>query len=96
MTSAGYADRPHPRPKGDSQTPSAHASLVDVLDRLLDKGALLQADLIIRVAGVALLGLNLRAALGAVDVLVAYGVFDAEDPFVRTAQTPVSASNSDA
>ena len=39
------------------------SSLVEILDRLLNKGAVLNADLIITVAGIPLIGLNLRAAL---------------------------------
>lgn len=40
----------------------------------------------VRVAGVPLLGLSLSAALGALDALVAYGVFAAQDPIALPAE----------
>jgi len=40
-----------------------HATLVDLLDRILDKGLVINADIIISVAGIPLIGVNLRAAL---------------------------------
>ena len=63
--------------------PRTRSALVDVLDRLLDRGAVLQADVVISVAGVPMLGLSLRAALGSVDALVAYGIFAENDPIVQ-------------
>jgi hypothetical protein len=43
--------------------PEKESCLVEVLDRILNRGVVLNADLIISVAGVPLIGLNLRAAL---------------------------------
>jgi len=43
--------------------PTRDDALVDLLDRLLDKGALLTVDVIISVGGVPLIGLSLKAAL---------------------------------
>jgi len=40
-----------------------HATLVDLLDRVLDRGVVINADIIISLAGVPLIGVNLRAAL---------------------------------
>jgi len=48
-------------------------ALVDVLDRLLDKGIILNLDLIIAVANVPLIGINLRAAIAAVETMFNYG-----------------------
>jgi len=61
---------------------------VDVLDRLLDRGAVLAADIVITVAGEPMLGLSLRAALGGIDALVAYGVFAADDPVLGLRPPP--------
>ncbi|MFH1140473.1 MAG: gas vesicle protein, partial [Chloroflexota bacterium] len=39
------------------------ATLVDLLDRVLDRGLIIDADIIISLAGVPLIGIKLRAAL---------------------------------
>lgn len=54
--------------------PERESSLVEILDRLLNKGAVLNADLIISVAGIPLIGLNLRAALASMETMLEYGV----------------------
>jgi hypothetical protein len=38
-------------------------TLVDVIDRILDKGLVINADITVSVAGVELLGIKVRAAL---------------------------------
>jgi hypothetical protein len=43
---------------------SEHVSLVDVLDRVLDKGAVIAGDVTITVADVDLVQLRLRVVLG--------------------------------
>ncbi len=48
----------------------AHATLVDLLDRVLEKGLVLNADLIISLAGVPLLGVNLKACLAGIDTML--------------------------
>jgi hypothetical protein len=50
----------------DPSTPSAEA-LVDVLDRLLDTGVVLDGQVVLSVAGVDLVHLGLRALLASVD-----------------------------
>lgn len=47
----------------------ASESLVDLLDRVLDPGAVVAGDLMISVAGVDLLYLNLRLLIGSVESL---------------------------
>jgi hypothetical protein len=49
--------------------------LVDLLDRVLHKGLVLNADVIITVSGIPLVGLNLRAILASVDTMIAYGMW---------------------
>jgi len=46
-----------------------HATLVDLLDRILDKGLVINADLIVSVAGIPLLGVNLKAALAGMETI---------------------------
>ncbi len=63
--------------------PERESSLVEVLDRLLDRGAVLNADLIISVAGVPLIGLSLRAMLASMETMLEYGVMEAWDKSSR-------------
>ncbi len=58
---------------------NTNATLVDLLDRVLDKGLVIQADLIVSVAGVPLIGVNLRAALAGMETMLKYGVMQAWD-----------------
>ncbi|MBI2869639.1 MAG: gas vesicle protein [Chloroflexi bacterium] len=51
------------------------ATLVDLLDRVLDKGLVLDADIIIGLSGVPLLGIKLRAALAGVETMLRYGLW---------------------
>ncbi len=51
-----------------------HATLVDLLDRILDKGIVIYADVIVSVAGIPLIGVNLRAALAGMETMLKYGV----------------------
>ncbi|MFH1628659.1 MAG: gas vesicle protein, partial [Pseudomonadota bacterium] len=39
------------------------SGLVDVIDRILDKGLVINADITVSIAGVELLGIKIRAAL---------------------------------
>lgn len=47
------------------------ADLVDLLDRVLDRGLVIHADIMITLAGVPLVGLNLRAVLAGMETLLA-------------------------
>ena len=47
------------------------AGLVDLLDRVLDRGLVIHADIMITLAGVPLVGLNLRAVLAGMETLLA-------------------------
>lgn len=59
------------------------ATLVDLLDRVLDRGLVINADIIISLAGVPLIGINLRAALAGMETMVKYGVMTEWDRSVR-------------
>lgn len=50
------------------------ATLVDLLDRVLEKGLVINADIVICLAGVPLVGINLRAALASIETMARYGV----------------------
>ena len=64
-------------------TRDTHATLVDLLDRILDKGLVINADLIVSVAGIPLIGVNLRAALAGMETMLKYGVMQAWDERTR-------------
>jgi len=64
-------------------TRNSHATLVDLLDRVLDKGLVINADLIISLAGVPLIGVNLRAALAGMETMLKYGVMEDWDERTR-------------
>lgn len=57
--------------------------LVDLLDKLLNKGIILNADLIISIAGIPLIGINLRAALASIETMLDYGMMEAWDQSIR-------------
>lgn len=50
------------------------SSLVDVIDRVLDKGLVINADITVNVAGVELLGIKVRAALASFETAARYGL----------------------
>jgi len=55
-------------------TKAASATLVDVVDRVLDKGLVINADIAVSVAGVELLGIKIRAALASFETAAKYGL----------------------
>lgn len=70
-------------PPGVAATSRPQASLVDLLDRVLDRGLVINADVIICLAGVPLIGINLRAALAGMETMVQYGVMNEWDQRIR-------------
>jgi len=58
---------------------SQKATLSDLMDRVLDKGIIINADIVISLAEVPLIGVNLRAALAGVETLVKYGLMQDYD-----------------
>lgn len=55
-------------------TQNNNAGVVELIDRALNKGVILNADLIVTVAEVPLLAANLRLALASVETMLKYGV----------------------
>ncbi len=68
-------------------TRERQATLVDLLDRVLDKGLVLHADVIISVSGIPLIGLKLSALLANVDTMVRYGLWAEWDTAIRAVAT---------
>lgn len=64
-------------------TGAAKASISDVLDRLLDKGLVINADIIITVAGIPLVGVSLIAAVAGMETMLEYGVMTDWDKSIR-------------
>jgi len=50
------------------------ATLADVIDRILDKGLVINADIAVSVVGVELLGIKIRAALASFETAAKYGL----------------------
>ena len=63
--------------------PTRAGALVDLVDRILVKGVILHADLVISVSGVPLIGVNLKAAIAGITTMVDYGVMEAWDEKIR-------------
>jgi hypothetical protein len=55
-------------------TKSEVSTLADVIDRVLDKGLVINADICVSVAGVELLGVKIRAALASFETAARYGL----------------------
>jgi Zn finger protein HypA/HybF involved in hydrogenase expression len=49
-------------------------TLADVIDRVLDKGLVINADICVSVAGVELLGIKIRAAIASFETAAKYGL----------------------
>jgi gas vesicle structural protein len=52
----------------------ATGSLADVIDRVLDKGLVINADITVSLAGVELLGIKIRAAVASFETAARYGM----------------------
>jgi hypothetical protein len=77
------------QPEGLKMNPTrdTHATLVDLLDRILDKGLILDADLIFHVAGIPLIGVKLKAAIAGMETMLQYGIWDDWDKAQRAIAT---------
>lgn len=51
-------------------------AVVDLLDVILEEGVVVEADVIVSVADVPLVGVSLRAAVAGMATMTEYGVFD--------------------
>jgi translation initiation factor IF-3 len=57
-------------------TRETEAGLVDLLDRVLEKGLIIHADVVITLAGVPLIGISLKAAIANIETMLDYGMFE--------------------
>ena len=73
-----------------------NATLIDLLDRVLDKGLVIHADVIVSVAGIPLIGVNLRAALAGMETMLKYGIMQAWDERIRAWETDYRSKRKDA
>ena len=55
-------------------TKNEGTTLADVIDRVLDKGLVINADICVSIAGVELLGIKIRAALASFETAARYGL----------------------
>ncbi|MBI4298084.1 MAG: gas vesicle protein [Chloroflexi bacterium] len=58
----------------NSLAPRDTLSLADVIDRVLDKGLVINADIAVSLAGVELLGIKIRATLASFETAARYGL----------------------
>ena len=58
-------------------------TLNDLLDRIFDKGLVINADVLIMFAGVPLIALNLRAMLASIETMLDYGMMRDWDEATR-------------
>ena len=63
--------------------PTRNSALVDLVDRILVKGVILHADLVISVSGVPLIGVNLKTAIAGMTTMLDYGMMEAWDEEIR-------------
>ncbi len=55
-------------------SPKSGESLADLIDRVLDKGLVINADITISLAGVELLGIKIRATVASLETAAKYGL----------------------
>jgi hypothetical protein len=56
---------------------------VDLLDRVLDRGLFLRADLVISLAGIPLIGATLSVAVAGTETMLKYGILSDWDEAIR-------------
>jgi Gas vesicle protein. len=54
-------------------------AIVELIDVLLRDGAIIQADVIVTVADIPLIGISLRAAIAGMTTMTEYGIFEEWD-----------------
>jgi hypothetical protein len=68
---------------GIQPTAATECGVTDLLERILDKGLVIHADLLISLAGVPLIGVSLKAALAGMDTMLKYGMLTDWDTETR-------------
>jgi hypothetical protein len=69
----------------EPELPKAYrrATITDLLDRVLDRGLFLRADLVISLAGIPLIGATLSVAVAGTETLLRYGILADWDEAIR-------------
>jgi hypothetical protein len=62
-------------------------ALVYLLDRVLEQGLVLDADVIIHVAGVPLIGVKLQALVAGMETMLKYGIWEDWDAALRARES---------
>ena len=63
--------------------PTTRITLVDLIDRVLEKGLILDADIVITLAGIPLIGVKLKAAIAGIETMRKYGMMVDWDHKIR-------------
>lgn len=66
--------------------PSDDDAVVDLVDVLLRDGAVLDADVVVSIADIPLVGIKLRAAIAGMTTMTEYGLFEDWDERIREEQ----------
>lgn len=74
---------------------TASGSLVELLDRVLEKGLVVHADLVVSLAGVPLVAVNLRAAIASIETSLRYGMMPAQMAEPAPGETRILAAAGD-
>ena len=75
-------------------TKNEGSTLADVIDRVLDKGLVINADICVSVAGVEFLGIKIRAALASFETAARYGLeFPSGTNYEKAAWKEAAAGN---
>jgi len=78
-------------------TKNETSTLADLIDRVLDKGLVINADICVKVAGVELLGITIRAALASFETAAKYGLeFPSGTNYEKAAWKEAQAGNKEA
>jgi hypothetical protein len=67
----------------DPDPPTDDDAVVDLVDVLLQEGAVLDADVVVSVADIPLVGIKLRAAVAGMTTMTEYGLFEEWDERLR-------------
>lgn len=69
--------------EGDEIIERTKGTLIDLLDRILDKGIIINADILVMFAGIPLIAITLRGAIASIETMLDYGMMEAWDKNTR-------------
>lgn len=76
-------------------TRSDDHALVELLDVLLEEGAVIQADVVITVADIPLVGISLQAAIAGMATMAEYGLLAERDVATRERRAKIEGGKAD-